>query len=87
MQINTVNLANSYRVLLLENIFPNELLTQINLLCDSSETDNTDWQYPEWTKLRKIYRGTDSAYLEVKHYLSSKQFTESVEHILQKKMK
>lgn len=86
MEINTVNLANTHNVLLLEDIFPADLLNGINLLCDTSELDNPDWQHPDWTKLRKIYHGHDPRYLEIKNYLSGRTFTEQIEQVIQKKM-
>jgi hypothetical protein len=85
MKINTLTLANASNVLLLENTFPEELNERLNQLCDQVDTDPA-WKNPEWTKLRKIYNGTDTAYTDMREYLSSKEFTAPIEEIIKQKM-
>lgn len=86
MKLNIVNLSNGYKTLLLEDIFPTDLLDQIHSLCAESQNDNSDWQYVEWSRLRKTYKGTNTTFNNIKTFLSSKQFIEPIEHIVGQKM-
>ena len=84
MKINVLELANGYKTFLLEDIFPDVLLDRILKICD--EVDNRDWQFEEWSLFRKIYKGKNETYTDVKNYLSSNFFTEPIEDIIKKKM-
>ena len=84
MNINVLQLHKGNRVFLIEDIFESDLLSRIHDLC--SNCSGPDWVHPDWTKLRKIYSGQDSAFLELKQYLSSGKFVNQLEEIIGKKM-
>ena len=82
MKVNTLILSTGYKVLLLENFFEPALLEKIHLLCDKSESDDPGWQCEEWTKLRKIYKGTDDTYIELIKTLSDPEFVKPIKEEL-----
>lgn len=86
MKINLINLANGYKTLLLEEIFPNDLLEQIHILCEQSENNDSSWEYPNWTKLRKIHNGIGHICDNIKDFLSSQQFVAPIENVINQKM-
>ena len=49
MFINTVNLTNGAKVLLLDQVFEADMLSRLHMLCDEFSTDNPDWQAPDRT--------------------------------------
>jgi hypothetical protein len=86
MQVNTLNLANSYNVFLLENVFPAEVMQGLHTLCDQVNDEIVGWKNPNWTSLRKQYSGSDPRYIAVRDYLSSKDFTQQLEDSMKVKM-
>ena len=71
MFINTVNLVNGSKVLLLDQVFDIDLLSQLHALCDSFHLDNPDWQAPVWTTYRYVYQGSAPVYQALRQYLGS----------------
>ena len=86
MNLNVFTLASNYNVLILEEVFPKEFLNEIIALCNTSEDAVNDWQSPDYSSKRKIYKGNSTAYQEVTDYLSSNQFIEPIEQVISKSM-
>ncbi len=84
MNVNVLQLHKGNKVLLLEDIFENDLLEELHKLCSTSSS--SDWTYPDWTKLRKIYNGNDSAFTKLKSYLTEGKFINQLEEIVKQKM-
>lgn len=78
MQINSLQLSNSYKTLLLEDIFPKDLIDQILLLCEQSENSLSDWHYVEWSRLRKIYSGSGTTMQRIKEFLSTQNLLDQL---------
>jgi len=86
MKINVLELSNKFKTLLLEDIFPLDLLESIHVLCEQSELNESGWNFVEWSKFRKIYKGNNETYAEIQKYLSSNLFTGPIEEIIKLKM-
>ena len=75
MIINTFQYAASrLQVLLVDNFFPDDLLEELLIMCETSETHPDDWEYAEWTNKRKIHKGNTDTYRKLEQTLSDSTF-------------
>ena len=74
MIINTFQYANKLQVLLVDKFFSDDLLEQMLVMCETSETHPDDWQYAEWTNKRKIHKGNTATYKILEETLSNAEF-------------
>jgi hypothetical protein len=82
VKLNSLTLSTGNKVLLMEDFFDADLLEKLHLLCERSETDDPDWSYEEWTKLRRIYKGNDEAYTTLLATLADAEFIKPIEQAL-----
>lgn len=86
MKITVCTLVSNYKILLLEDIFPQELLRDFINLCHTSEDSNNDWSIADYNSKRKIYTGNSCTYQSVIDYLSSNKFMQPIEKTISKSM-
>lgn len=70
MKINSVTLSTGNKVLLMEDFLDSTLMGRVLGLCDECDT-NADWEYAEWSRLRKIYKGKSNVYGDLMSALAS----------------
>ena len=71
MQIYPVDLAQDARLLIVEDFFPEELLTQIHRYLDTWQNNPEEWIQPEPMPLRRQAQGTDPVYDTIRNYFDS----------------
>lgn len=86
MNVNVFRLVTGYNLLILEEIFPADLLDNLQTLCQTSENKINDWQFAEYSNKRKIYKGSSDTYKSVIKFLGSQEFKNSIEKIISKTM-
>jgi hypothetical protein len=72
--INQFRYPNDLKILLVEEFFPFDLLADLHVMCNTSETKLEDWHYADWTTLRKIHNGTGETYQRLDDYLRNIKF-------------
>ena len=86
MKITVCTLVSNYKILLLEDVFPQGLLEDFTKLCHSSEDLDNDWSIADYNDKRKIYTGNSDTYQLAIDYLSSNQFMQPIENTIVKSM-
>lgn len=87
MLVNTVELSNKAKILILDHIFEPDLLARLHELCDTFSPEHPDWKDPGWTKLRYEYCGQSTTRDDLCNYLSSPEFLNPVSSALGEDMK
>ena len=83
MIVNTFTYPDKLQVLLVDNFFPDDLIEELLTMCETSETHAQDWQYADWTNLRKIHKGNTDTFKKLESVLRDRRFLQPMSVYLQ----
>jgi len=84
MLINTLITENNNKVLLLDNVFGKERLSQLHNMCDQFSPGCEHWPMPEWTqgRPRYLFDRQGDEWKELVEYFDSTEFKQPLENHL-----
>jgi len=84
MNINKIDLANNSKVYLIDNFLDETHLQIAHDLCDTYYSNREDWEQPDWTKHRYVYKGGGEKFKKIWQYFGLEGIADVFDSIVDK---